>query len=251
MEKKRTMCKFFLQDKCKRGSMCGFMHSKDEEGEVVPEIGFRGYRKMAICKFFQQRKCMHGQLCPYGHFAEELLAASRGEYKDDVWVPKETASSSNQGRDFSKEAKIFRAEIRKMEGAKRRSQQQSAAEKDDGPRNADEENKLDAMFHASVEEWSIEETLESSRGEGKVLGHLHKFKHLKQWQRKLEAAEEAEQAEEETKKEEQAEDALEEDAGTTAAEAEEEEEQAECGAPVFAALIPQEELSTLFAHWPY
>eukprot|EP00927_Polykrikos_kofoidii_P038521 TRINITY_DN3290_c0_g1_i1.p1 TRINITY_DN3290_c0_g1~~TRINITY_DN3290_c0_g1_i1.p1 ORF type:complete len:602 (-),score=88.33 TRINITY_DN3290_c0_g1_i1:104-1909(-) len=75
MAVKRTICRFWSEGNCARGSACGFAHGEQDLGVVVPSASVQATQtlsKRTLCRFWQEGSCQRGPLCGFAHGDEEL-----------------------------------------------------------------------------------------------------------------------------------------------------------------------------------
>jgi len=78
---KRTICKFWQQGTCNRGSDCTFAHGSEDmqdmsangEADYLEPV-HAGGTKRTICKFWEEDACTKGDLCTFAHGPEEIGA---------------------------------------------------------------------------------------------------------------------------------------------------------------------------------
>lgn len=80
---KRTICKFWLEGKCRNGDLCTWAHGELELGTPAPVTdgvhaapGWDG-RQRSICRSWQQGLCERGNQCIFAH-AQEAVGLSGG-----------------------------------------------------------------------------------------------------------------------------------------------------------------------------
>eukprot|EP00929_Paragymnodinium_shiwhaense_P047338 TRINITY_DN2400_c0_g1_i1.p1 TRINITY_DN2400_c0_g1~~TRINITY_DN2400_c0_g1_i1.p1 ORF type:complete len:842 (+),score=148.31 TRINITY_DN2400_c0_g1_i1:61-2526(+) len=77
-ERKRTICRFFLEGTCQRGNQCGFAHGEHELGQpasdpaAFPPPAQEQSEKRTICKFWLEGTCGRGDQCGFAHGDHEL-----------------------------------------------------------------------------------------------------------------------------------------------------------------------------------
>jgi len=89
---KRTICKFWQENRCQRGEFCTFAHGQQELGEPIPEEAPLSANdtstndlsiavtadvpntvvKRTICKFWERNICTRGEFCTFAHGEEEV-----------------------------------------------------------------------------------------------------------------------------------------------------------------------------------
>mmetsp|Transcript_2969 Transcript_2969/g.6740 ORF Transcript_2969/g.6740 Transcript_2969/m.6740 type:complete len:335 (-) Transcript_2969:188-1192(-) len=77
---KRTLCKFFQEGYCERGTECGFAHGEHEIGQIVVGAGAgkasggpqRVTVKRTFCKHFQEGNCQRGASCGFAHSEADI-----------------------------------------------------------------------------------------------------------------------------------------------------------------------------------
>eukprot|EP00931_Biecheleriopsis_adriatica_P078774 TRINITY_DN5218_c0_g1_i1.p1 TRINITY_DN5218_c0_g1~~TRINITY_DN5218_c0_g1_i1.p1 ORF type:complete len:412 (+),score=87.83 TRINITY_DN5218_c0_g1_i1:94-1329(+) len=94
-----SMCQFYLDGACKRGSACSFAHGEDEL-RPKPDLFKTGY----CLRFMTSGKCRHGQGCRFAHGVQELrssgapqdLEASKGKTAHVTIENSHTAKGGSQ-----------------------------------------------------------------------------------------------------------------------------------------------------------
>jgi len=75
---KRTLCKFWLEGKCRNGDLCTWAHGEHElsnvplQDEGVLMSAPPTQTKRTLCKFWQEGKCDKGELCTWAHGEEDM-----------------------------------------------------------------------------------------------------------------------------------------------------------------------------------
>jgi len=89
--KKTVVCRFFLNNACKRGTKCTFAHSASELQDV-PDL-----RKTALCKQWKQGLCRFSTgTCPFAHGKHELrMSPAFMQHSSAKWLPPSEPSSES------------------------------------------------------------------------------------------------------------------------------------------------------------
>lgn len=64
---KFTLCRFHLVNKCERGSLCTYAHTREELADAKATV------KTSLCKYFAVGQCGRGALCTFAHGNEDLV----------------------------------------------------------------------------------------------------------------------------------------------------------------------------------
>eukprot|EP00930_Biecheleria_cincta_P065887 TRINITY_DN5179_c0_g1_i2.p1 TRINITY_DN5179_c0_g1~~TRINITY_DN5179_c0_g1_i2.p1 ORF type:complete len:516 (+),score=103.47 TRINITY_DN5179_c0_g1_i2:60-1607(+) len=64
---KFTLCRFNLVNKCERGALCTYAHTREELADAKATV------KTSLCKYFAVGQCGRGALCTFAHGNEDLV----------------------------------------------------------------------------------------------------------------------------------------------------------------------------------